>query len=923
MPEPQNNPAATRALRRIGAFFCERYRISHLIGIGGTSAVYAGVHRNGHTVAIKVLHERLSDVPDVERRFRREALIANRIQHPGVVPIIDDDVADDGATFLVMPLLLGETVRARAARQADKRLPVEEVIAIAHALLDTLQAAHALKIVHRDIKPDNLFITASGDVRVFDFGIARFFENDDSASITRSEQAMGTPAFMAPEQALGRVRHVDGQTDLWAVGATMFTLLSGQHVHEAESSGEVLVRAATVPARALASVAPGVPPVIREVVDRALAFEKRERWPDASTMQQQLALACQTVFGTSPSGLPGLAVPDVESPPQVHDATTLPPAPLKARTAVADSAQPHPRLGARTPSVRSTRRARLPWVGAALAASALLLGGTAARFLAAPATPAATPSATAEGGPPRQREAAIALEAGLQLWRDASTDNARSKFAEAARLDPGLAEAHLYFAAVSEWVDPEVRTHFTEAQSLRRRLSAVQAGLLEALEPVMLEPPDMPSATKKLAALTTQFPSEELPWLVRGAHAVRTRDATDLLSFVDRVPGAIALSYRSRASIVQDDVDGARQSLQECIASQPQGGVDCLIRLAQLEANEGNCDNSAAAARRLIAVDHASPEGYRYLARAEFGRSHRTAAVRAILEERWSRLVSPRDDVARCWDEYNLAIQDGQFDVAYRVLDTWDKAALTTADGALRWLPFAYRIDLDLELGRIDAAKAAARAAVDASQTWLPNESWYMPAERTRALYFTGLISRDEAHRQQVPNEQGFARGGFYSPDLRWIDAYVQTVRDAEDAQFAISHRPSASPILDAEHVDLFATSDVGHMYLLAGDVDKALVSLHRASNSCLFAKALYSVHAHAWYGDALAKAARKREACEQYGYVFQRWGHEPRSRTVRAVSEGAARLECPPPSVGGTVQGAVNQPEAREKDEHGPEGHR
>jgi len=103
MPSPQNNPAATRALRRIGTLFCERYRISRLIGIGGTSAVYAGIHRNGHSVAIKVLNERLSDFPEVERRFRREALIANRIRHPGVVPIIDDDVADDGSTFLVMP----------------------------------------------------------------------------------------------------------------------------------------------------------------------------------------------------------------------------------------------------------------------------------------------------------------------------------------------------------------------------------------------------------------------------------------------------------------------------------------------------------------------------------------------------------------------------------------------------------------------------------------------------------------------------------------------------------------------------------------------------------------------------------------------------------------------------------------------------
>jgi len=184
-----------------------------------------------------------------------------------------------------------------------------------------------------------------------------------------------------------------------------------------------------------------------------------------------------------------------------------------------------------------------------------------------------------------------------------------------------------------------------------------------------------------------------------------------------------------------------------------------------------------------------------------------------------------------------------------------------------------------------------------------------MPSERTRALYITGQIDRDEAHRQQAKNEEGLiARGGFYSAEARWLDAYVQAVRDAEDARFAIAHRPN-NFIVDAENTDHAGATDLGRMYLLAGEVDKALGSLRRATNSCLFAKALYNVHAHAWYGDALAKAGRTREACEQYSYVLERWGHEPRSRTVRAVREAAGRLKCSPPSVRTAVQGPVNQP--------------
>ena len=292
---PQVKAIAAIAHRRVGTVLCDRYRVGELIGVGGMGVVYAGTHRNGHSVAIKILHERLLTDPSAERHFRREAQLANAVGHPGVVPVIDDDVTDDGCRFLVMPLLEGETLRVCWERR-QKRLPVGEVVAIAHALLDILSAAHAIKIVHRDIKPENIFITCDDGVRMLDFGVARLFEDGHHGSTTGSGCAVGTPAFMAPEQALGRLRAVDGRTDLWAVGATIFLLLTGRLVHQAETVGETLVYAATRSAPPLADVAVGVPARLCAVVDRALAFEKDARWPDASAMNAALCEAFRSAF---------------------------------------------------------------------------------------------------------------------------------------------------------------------------------------------------------------------------------------------------------------------------------------------------------------------------------------------------------------------------------------------------------------------------------------------------------------------------------------------------------------------------------------------------------------------------------------------------------------------------------------------------
>jgi serine/threonine protein kinase len=304
---------------RVGNVLNGKYRIDRVLGIGGMASVYAATHlRNANRVALKILHPELALNAGLRQRFLREGYAANSVEHSGTVRIHDDDVAEDGAVFLVMDLLHGETLEARL-EQRGRRLDPREVAQLMYQLLDVLRAAHAKGIVHRDIKPENLFLTREGALKVLDFGVARLLER--SVSVTRSGGVLGTPAFMAPEQVLGRTKEVDAQSDLWAVGSTAFTLLSGHYVHEAETAEEVMVLTASRPARSLASVSPDIPMPIVGVVDRALSLVKSERWRDAEAMQRAVADAYKSAFGVR---LPGIETSDDDKTTVMHSPAELP-----------------------------------------------------------------------------------------------------------------------------------------------------------------------------------------------------------------------------------------------------------------------------------------------------------------------------------------------------------------------------------------------------------------------------------------------------------------------------------------------------------------------------------------------------------------------------------------------------------------------
>jgi serine/threonine-protein kinase len=266
---------------RIGRELGGRYRIVERLASGAMGVVYRSERVGlGRPVAIKFLHGWIAAQPDRIRRFETEARAASRLSHPNCAAVIDFGV-DDGAPYLVMELMTGATLRALI----DKS-PVAPArgVAIARQVLAGLAHAHAHGIVHRDVKPANIILddaTGVGDhARIVDFGLAKL---TDGSSTATTGFALGTPAYMAPEQTLGDP--VDGRTDVYAVGVVLYELLTGQKPFAADSAAELfrLHREAPIPRL------PGVSPALEAAVVKALAKRPADRHADARAFAAALA----------------------------------------------------------------------------------------------------------------------------------------------------------------------------------------------------------------------------------------------------------------------------------------------------------------------------------------------------------------------------------------------------------------------------------------------------------------------------------------------------------------------------------------------------------------------------------------------------------------------------------------------------------
>ncbi|MBL8621043.1 MAG: serine/threonine protein kinase [Myxococcales bacterium] len=429
----------------VGTELDGRYRIDALLGSGGMGAVFRGYHRfMDQAVAVKVLRPHLARDPSAVKRFVREARGTLKIASDHAVKVLDFAVTDAGLLYMVLELLDGRTVGAELT--SDGVIAPRRAVRIARQVCAALAAAHKVGLIHRDLKPDNLMLIRRGadpdHVKVLDFGLAKVMEGTGEqalsmAALTQGGIVFGTPDYMAPEQALGQP--LDGRCDLYALGATLYEMVTGEAPFPRDNPLEVLAAHVRDPVPSARARVAAVPPSLDGLIARCLAKDPAARPPTADALAAELAAIEAELAGAprpqhaATQSVPALPIARADDDPLDDAGDDVPPRSRALAWALAAAVV----VTAVVVGVAMSRGRRPPAVAAALDAAAAAPAVDAAAPVDA-GVDAPTPAAIDAGAPrpPSDDRAAAHVEAALAAHRAGNRLRQLAEADAALRLAP-------------------------------------------------------------------------------------------------------------------------------------------------------------------------------------------------------------------------------------------------------------------------------------------------------------------------------------------------------------------------------------------------------------------------------------------------------------------------------------------------------
>jgi serine/threonine-protein kinase len=929
-----------------GEVFGGAYRVVERIKAGGMGAIYEVVHLGTRRRrALKVLHPALVSDAAQRERFAHEATVTAEVKSEHLVEVFDAGIdAATGMHFLVMELLEGEDLGEILARRG--RLEASEVVDLLGQAARALDKTHAAGVVHRDLKPGNVFVSQRDDgapwVKLLDFGIAKIALLGEEGPNNTS--ALGTPLYMAPEQMRSN-RRLGPETDRYALAHLAYRMLTGaafwdEERRSAESVMALLITISRGPREAATARAArrGVtlPPAFDGWFAKAAATRPHHRFDSASRMIAELATALDesvpaSLVTTLPPDAPVARISSsrTTTPPGDTGRTSgsLPPDPPTAdsppeprsASSVAESASPSvapdaPEATAPPTSPRdatpapSPRARRWGWAIAALAigVAGLGLSREILRTLRARAEPAG--SALTDLPSPLSRNAAAiaAYRAGLQEARDGVF--LPGSFRRAIELDPELGEAHLQLAVQGIYqVDEPARAHFREALARRASLSARDRALLETIEPLLArDPSDWVEASRRAARATERFPRDAELWVVRShiAHATSDEEAHEHASHAVALDPAYgdALANDAEALAYMGRMGEARQKLDACIEITGSAYSSCAFLQFELDAQGGDCAVMEARARRTMAGGGQLAPVHESLARALAARGAPADAVREALRAEVRAMEGPAQRRTDLAGSVRQALLGGDFASAERDA----RALLALVEPAPRadrhgipshWLALALE-----ESGRVEEAARVALTFLDRRDGWDLDpraDDYAMSRDRTVQLLAIARAGGQLDAAEAVARRDAWLRQWTTRmlPGYRrflWMYAFPPLAGDAAEAREALAAEAAYGSFPPFRPRTL-AGAHVGHALLLAGRTDEAITRLEEATRSCrALDHPVLHTRAHDWLGLAREARGDLAGACAAYAVVIARWGHaDPRSVTADHARARMSALGC------------------------------